>query len=533
MYVSCRDTASSTSARRRYSFREAVFSGWAEDGGMFVPEEIPVIPRATLSSWRQNAAAWTYSECCFAVLRRFVPRGQVPDEVLRGIVGDAFAGFGHGDVVCSRAIGGATVLELFHGPTLAFKDLGMQVLCKILGYFLEQSDERLNLLVGTSGDTGSSAIEAVKDIPRVTITVLYPGCNRIARLQELQMTTSDGANGVKVIAVDGTSDDLDVPMETLFGDVRFARTHKIGSVNSVNICRVLVQVAHFVWAAVTSSDGCDSLRFFVPTGAGGHVTAGAMARAMLAEDDTRIELHVATNENDSFHRILSTGAVSSDKVVTQSVAPSMDIAIPYNLERLMWLAAMEGRDGRDDHGQVERCLAAAKLMRSFKQTGGIVLPTALRQRLVRVCGITGSSRHSNASTLATIRAVNDEDGYVLDPHTATGVAAMRNMSRSEGTLNVCMACAHPAKFSKAIADALGSRNGGGGRDDPWWWLSAADRSHPSLARLLNLDREGGEPATELYARGTDWVARLRGWFEAQTEEQRRKDRALSKRSSRL
>ncbi len=493
---------------------------------MLMPERIPRIPRDTLDAWRQRTTALTYPECCFAVLRMFIPREDISDGILRGIImdgGGAFAGFGHRDVVRRACISGATVLELFHGPTLAFKDLGMQILCKILGHYLERSGTRLNLLVGTSGDTGSSAIESVKDIPRVTITVLYPGCKRISRLQELQMTTSDGSNGVKVIAVDGTSDDLDVPMEQVFGDVEFRKRHSIGSVNSVNICRVLVQIAHFVWAAVSTPKDSDRIRFFVPTGAGGHVTAGVMARAMLAEDDKLVELHVATNKNDAFHQILSTGAVSSDstKVVTQSVSPSMDIAVPYNLERLMWLASMEGEN------QVDHCLAAAKLMRSFKETGAIVLPAIMREQMVAVCGITGSSSHSNASTLATIKIVNDEDGYVLDPHTAIGVAAMRGVPESVGTLNVCMACAHPAKFSDAIADALGKR-----RDDPWWWLSSADRAHPSVAGLLKLDGVDQEPVAELYARGTDWVGRLRGWFETQTEAQTREDDVV-KRESRL
>ena len=296
LYVSCRDTAP-IDARKRYSFREAVFAGWAEDGGMLMPERIPRIPASTLRAWRQRGAGFTYNECCFEVMRMFIPQEEIPDQVLRRIVAGAFASFGHSDVVCKRTIRGsgqektwnsAAVLELFHGPTLAFKDLGMQVLCRVLEFFLDESDERLNLLVGTSGDTGSSAIEAVKEIPRVTITVLYPGCNRIARLQELQMTMeSEGAeNGVKVIAVDGTSDDLDVPIEKIFGDVAFRKMHSIGSVNSVNVCRVLVQVVHFVWSIVTAGHS-NGVRFFVPTGAGGHLTAGVLARMMTRTHKTK------------------------------------------------------------------------------------------------------------------------------------------------------------------------------------------------------------------------------------------------------
>ena len=532
LYVSCRDRAS-IGTRKRYSFREAVFAGWAEDGGMLMPERIPRIPASTLRAWRQRAAGFTYNECCFEVLRRFIPREEIPDQVLLRIIIDAFSSFGHSDVVCKRSIGScAVVLELFHGPTLAFKDLGMQVLCRILEFYLNESKERLNLLVGTSGDTGSSAIEAVKNIPCVTITVLYPGCNRITRLQELQMTMEGefAENGVKVIAVDGTSDDLDVPIEMVFGDVAFRKMHRIGSVNSVNICRVLVQVVHFIWSTVTSEKS-DGVRFFVPTGAGGHVTAGVISRIMLMEDETlpnHIELHVATNANNTFHRILSTGTVTKEetKSVSKTVAPSMDISVPYNLERLMWIAAMEGTDivsGEDENDEKEkRCIAAADLLRSFKMTGGIVLPEDTHTRILRVCGISGSSYHSNESILTTIKAVNDADGYVLDPHTAVGVAAM--MSHRHQDSNICMACAHPAKFSTAIHDALGMEDG----QDPWWWLSSRDRAHPSVLNLLELDKTSRVPAAEFYELGTDWTSRLRQWFEAQTGEQMRVSSATSK-----
>ena len=531
-YVSCRDASPTLAGRRRYSFRDAIFSGWAEDGGMLVPQPVPRIPADKLAAWRAEAVAGTlsYPECCYRVLRYFVPAVDIPDATLRRIViDDAFKGFGDASVVKEVDLSGVRLLELWHGPPLAFKDLGMQVLCKLLQHFLDKEGggARLNLLVGTSGDTGSSAIEAAKDLDRVTITVLYPQGRGITRLQELQMTEEDGRNGVHVIGIEGTSDDLDRPMETVFGDVAFRKRHSIGSVNSVNICRVVVQVAHFVWAALRTPASEDiqhpnTVRFFVPTGAGGHVTAGVMAREMMADDPSGArppELHVATNSNDVFHRILSTGS-SGDQAgtVQPTVAPSMDIQIPYNLERLLWLSAMLA--GGDEADKVRRCAEAARLMRSFKETARIELPEALRERIATVCGVSGSSCHDDAKVLAMIRAVHARNRYVLCPHTAIGVrAAMLDEAHAkggEGSISrVCMACAHPAKFLAAVGKALALE----GADARWGWASVEDRAHPSVGRLIVLDEAGREPVCESYKLGTDWTARLRAHFEAQTARQ--------------
>ena len=507
------------------------------------------------------------------MLRLFVPPEDISDAALhRLITVDAFAGFATPDIVRNKRLyNGTNVLELWHGPTLAFKDLGMQVLCKLLQYYLDTDADPgkvLNLLVGTSGDTGSSAIEAVKDLPNVTITVLYPKGKGITLLQELQMTTVGEIenNGVHVIGVDGSSDDLDRPMEVIFNDVAFKHQHNIGSVNSVNIARVLVQIAHYIWAAVvvgggekassSSSSGgsgggntVQNIHFYVPTGAGGHVSAGVMAKRMLRELNTvQLHLHVATNSNDVFHRILHHGDSSlsapstfssqsssttpttacakeaeesidltpGSTPVVSTVSPSMDIQIPYNLERLLWMGVMFNDDS-DEQCKINQCIESSMLMKDFKQTERIHLDATIRERLIRWCGIAGSSAHSDTETKDTILQVyqRSSDKYVLDPHTAIGVHASmvdpnRNPTNETNEIVFCMACAHPSKFPVAIAQALAGVQEGG--DDKWWWLS--DSTHSSVKKLLDL--EGKHVLCEEYEKNSNWVDRLREHFVQQS-----------------
>jgi len=614
MFVSCRSTATTLDARKKYTFREAIFQGWAEDGGMIMPEKFPAIPLSTLQGWSKKKIS--YSECCYQIIRLFVPVEDIPDKALRHIITvDAFDSFGTSNIVKNKVLNIKTkiktkikteaetetetemetkdgsaahhnaadhpqhnntinILELWHGPTLAFKDLGMQVLCKLLQYYLDYNKEApdvLNLLVGTSGDTGSSAIEAVKELPNVTITVLYPKGRGITLLQELQMTSVGeiSNNGVKVIGIDGTSDDLDRPMEAIFNDVEFKKQHSIGSVNSVNICRVLVQIAHYIWAAVVVADDEDedgdgkgkgkknndidnnknnenqnvkNIHFYVPTGAGGHITAGAMARRMLREMTTvRLNLHVATNSNDVFHRIIQCGTnnngnntsqagetkTSTSGAVVSTLSPSMDIQVPYNLERLLWMSSMFN-DTLDEETKIKKCIESAKLMKSFKETENIQLSAEMRDRLIGQCGIVGSSAHDDQVTKETISQVynnSDDQKYVLDPHTAIGVhASMLNSNKEKDDIVFCMACAHPSKFPVAIEQALegvvgftGSNTGKG--KEKWWWLS--DQEHSSVQNLLELDRKNVKVTCEEYKFGTDWVNRLKEHFVAQTEEKGR------------
>ena len=548
-YVSCRDEANDLSNRRTYTFRESIFAGWAEDGGMLMPETFPALNISDVAKWRNDKIS--YPECCYQILRLFIPVQDISNEALHKLITvDAFSNFGHSEIVVNHVLEsqpGTNVLELWHGNTLAFKDLGMQCLCKLLQHYLENDKDApnlLNLLVGTSGDTGSSAIEAVKDLSNVSITVLYPKGRGITELQELQMTVvgEEEGNGVKVIGIDGTSDDLDRPMEAVFGDVAFRKTHSIGSVNSVNICRVVVQIAHYIWATVVVAPNTEQdIHFYVPTGAGGHVTAGCMAKRMLCDVSQNIFLHIATNSNDVFHQIISTGDSKSSSTsslldmscctssrtssslppMVSTIAPSMDIQIPYNLERLLWMSAMFSTNNNEE--KIARCIESARLMREFKKTERIILTEEIRLRLFQYCGVIESSSHNDEDTLEVIRQIylSEADNYVLDPHTAIGVrASMLDQQRKEGSIVFCMACAHPSKFSEAIGNALKNEKNEKNekkKEDKWWWLSTTDLNHSSVQRLLELDRSNREPVSEEYKLGTDWTKRLKEHFVLQTE----------------
>ena len=542
-YVSCRDTAPNPYARRFYTFEQSIFCGWAEDGGMIMPQPLPKINAATLVAWK----ALSYPELCYEVMRLFIPEIEISNDDLRTlIVRDAFRAFGDDSVVRMRdnaAGDGIHVCELWHGPTLAFKDLGMQVLARLLQHFLARSGQVLNLLVGTSGDTGSSAIEAVRSLSNVSIAVLYPKGRGISLLQELQMTTvGEVEPRVHVIGVEGSSDDLDVAIEEVFADVPFRKAHSIGSTNSVNICRVLVQIVHYFWsylrvcdragrgAGTGSGAGAGSgagsgsgagagtntppptVAFSVPSGACGHVTAGAIARAMGLPMAT---LHAATNANDIFHRLVATGStkgVVKGRVVA-TCAPSMDIMMPYNVERLLYLAV----GGEHNTTAAKR---AAGIMREFKTTGMSQLPVDVHAALLRVCGLT-SSCTADSQCADTIRRVftstrREGDAYVLDPHTAMGVhAALTAPVLQTADHVVCMACAHPSKFSSTVVAALEPAAGGVRQTaDEWWWLSESDRNHVHVKSLLRL--LGRKPVSEEYKLGMNWADKLRQYFEQRT-----------------
>ena len=508
----------SESASPQFSFAEATLAGWAPDGGMFWPATAPTIDRTQLLEW----AALSYTELCAALLREFVDdNDELTPADLDAIVHRAFESFGSPAVVEQRELPAAAlgmgdadasvwVLELWHGPTLAFKDLGMSVLGRVLSHLLERRRERLTLLVGTSGDTGSSAIEAVRDLPNIEMVVLYPlqGFSSITAVQEQQMTTVRARN-VHVIGVEGSSDDLDVPMEQLFRDAAFKRRHRLGSVNSVNVVRLLVQAAHYFYSYLRVEPTAERrVHFAVPCGAGGHLAAGLLAVQM----GLPAILLGGTNANDALHRVLATGELSRGAVVP-TASPSMDIMLPYNLWRLLYVAS--GGDAR-----------AVRGWQADLATGRLQLPPDVRAWLasrVRTAAV------SDAQTLGTLRRVHALSGYVLDPHTAVGVAAAAELlgapappaARAAPVRVVCMACAHPVKFLPAVAAALGYSGPAAALDA----LPASElAAHPCVAAVGRLARgacEGYPPGQTMppgccmvLRRGQDWESLLRGKVES-------------------
>ena len=355
-----------------YTFEEAVLAGWADDGGMILPETLPILDASKL-------VGKSFEDVAFEVLRLFTD--NIPDEELKKVLNEAFNDFGCADVVKTRPIifgdHSITVAELWHGPTLAFKDLGMQVLARILNLLLLRRNERRTIIVGTSGDTGSSACEALAGLPSMSLIVLYPGHGRISAVQELQMSRCKEAgaderySNIHVVAVDGTSDELDVAVEGNLKDPTL--NTGLGSVNSVNIVRVLMQVVSyfFVYANLQSGSLSDepSVHFYVPTGAAGHITAGAMAVQM----GLPIKVVAATNANGApLAMLIATGSFRRGEA-SRSFAPAMDIQMPYNIERLLCLYARHA----GPPGEVGE--SVSRWMDALKETGDLKLPNNIEQ----------------------------------------------------------------------------------------------------------------------------------------------------------
>ncbi|MCO5062739.1 MAG: threonine synthase [Kiritimatiellae bacterium] len=404
-------------------FQDTVLEGLAPDGGLLIPERIPDV-RDRLSYW----ATLSYQDLTFEVLREFV---DLPGEDLRGLIERAYKAFAHPEIAPAWRVGPVWILELFHGPTLAFKDIALQFLSQFFEYVLEKRDARLNILGATSGDTGSAAIHGVRGQKRVNIFIMHPH-GRVSPLQEKQMTSVLDAN-VFNLAIDGTFDDCQTIMKSVFRDVEFKRRYSLGSINSVNWARVMAQIVYYFSSGlyVMAQTGAPRVSFSVPTGNFGDVLAGWYAAQMGLPVG---QLVLATNENDILARFFNTGTYRVGHVVP-TLSPSMDIQVASNFERYLFYRM----DRRAD------ALSAA--MESFAKTGS--LSVSGRDELFRA-GV-----GKTEDTLATIRRYRDEHGYLMDPHTAVGVHVAERHVRAEEPM-ICLSTAHPAKFSAAIEQATGS-----------------------------------------------------------------------------
>lgn len=331
----------------------------------------------------------------------------------------------------SVQVGDFEILELFHGPTLAFKDVALQFLGNLFSYILEKRGGKLNILGATSGDTGSAAIHGVRGKPNINIFIMHPA-GRTSPLQEKQMTSVLDAN-VFNLAVDGTFDDCQNIMKTTFGDVDFKTGHSLGSVNSVNWARVLAQTVYYFYSAFQT--GAKSVQFSVPTGNFGDILAGYLAQQMGLPIG---KLILATNENDILSRFFNTGVYGMADVVS-TISPSMDIQVASNFERYLYFKV--GQDAEKLVG----------LMNDFKEKGS--LKVELNENGV-VDDLFVAGKGDTAATLETIKRYKDEYGYVLDPHTAVGVLVAEKFQMEESP-TICLATAHPAKFTQAIIDATG------------------------------------------------------------------------------
>jgi threonine synthase len=409
---------------RNVSFREAVLMGLATDGGLLLPEAIPQVS-ARLAAWR----ALPYADLAREVMRPFVGRA-LPDAALSELVARSYRGFRHPEVCPVVSAGPVHIIELFHGPTLAFKDVALQFLGNLFESVLAESGDSLNLLGATSGDTGSAAIAGVRGKARISIFVMHPH-GRVSPIQERQMTSVLDGN-VHNLAVEGTFDDGQRVLKEIFNDLPFRQQYRLGAVNSVNWVRVLAQVVYYFHAAFRLQErtGCAAVQVCVPTGNFGDIFAGYVALKMGAPIRRLI---LATNENDILARFFATGQYSLGPV-HQTTSPSMDIQVASNFERYLYYRL--GGDTRK----------LCDLMAEFARTGSLRVPGSDPDFAA------GSA--TVAETAATIRTWYRSHGYLLDPHTAVGVTVAQRFLLPD-VPTVCLATAHPAKFPDAIREALG------------------------------------------------------------------------------
>ncbi len=410
------------------SFEEAMLTGLARDGGLYVPATVPVMSKGDIAA----LAGLPYEEIAFRVMRPFV-EGSFTDQEFADIIARAYDGFGH-DARAPLVQLGANhfLLELFHGPTLAFKDFAMQLIGQLFQSALAKRGERVTIVGATSGDTGSAAIEAFRGLDTVDVFIMYPH-GRVSDVQRRQMTTPIESN-VHALAVHGDFDDCQARLKDMFNDFEFRDRVKLAGVNSINWGRVLAQVVYYFSAATALGAPHRSVSFTVPTGNFGDIFAGYIARKMGLPID---RLVIATNQNDILHRTLQTGAYST-KGVTPSISPSMDIQVSSNFERVLFDAY--GRDGG----------AVAQVMDELKNSGEFTISQGAIDMLRETFQ---SGRASEQETMATIKDMHRQTGEILCPHSAVGVKVAKEHLGDEPMIT--LATAHPAKFPAAVEEACG------------------------------------------------------------------------------
>ncbi len=411
------------------SFTEAVMMGLATDGGLLLPTSFPEISDTQLTAWR----TLSYPELAFEVISLFAT--DIPRADLRELVNKSYATFDHPEVTPLVQQGDIHIMELFHGPTLAFKDVALQFLGNVFEYLLRQSGGQMNILGATSGDTGSAAIYGVRGKERINIFILHPH-KRVSRIQELQMTTVLDEN-VHNLAIEGTFDDGQAIVKAIFNDLDFKEKYQLGAINSINWARIVAQVVYYIYAALQlTSKGAEQVDFSVPTGNFGDIFAGYIARRLLPGHIRRLVL--ATNENDLLSRFVNEGEYSLRKVV-QTSSPSMDIQLASNFERFLYFLYDE------DSARTKEA------MEQFSASGRLQFTAAEQEKISQQFL---SRSVDQLQTKETIADFYSQYGYILDPHTAVGVKAGQDM-RQDGVPMVCLSTAHPAKFGEAVTQAIG------------------------------------------------------------------------------
>jgi threonine synthase len=407
-------------------FPDVLLSGLASDGGLYIPTRWPRLA---------DAAPEQYADLAAAVMAPFV-EGTIDLDEFGAMVASAYATFDADDVCPLVPLDDDHhLLELFHGPTLAFKDVALQLVGRLFDYELSRRGERVMIVGATSGDTGSAAMEAVRDSDKVDIVVLFPH-GRTSEVQRKQMTTLGAAN-VHAVAVEGTFDDCQDMVKAMFADQSFRERNHLSAVNSINWARVMAQTVYYVWASQRLGRRSTPTTFCVPTGNFGNVFAGHVAASMGLPVERFL---VASNRNDILTRLIDTGEMVADEVIP-TLSPSMDIQISSNLERLL----VELLDGNGP--------GTAELLNSFRERGRASLTADQHERLRSEFD---GARLDDDETLAVIAQTYERHGILVDPHTAVGIGAAERLRRP-GEMVVTLATAHPAKFPDAVEKATGVR----------------------------------------------------------------------------
>lgn len=454
---------STRSSEKAVSFEHAVIEGLAPDGGLYLPEKVCAAPPDWVSKWR----SLSFAELAVEIFKLYISPSEIPVEDLEKLVEKSYKTFRSEEVTPLYTLNSKRrlyLLELFHGPTYAFKDVALQLVGNLFEYFLHKRNEgkatsapdreRITVVGATSGDTGSAAIYGLRNKKDVSVFILYP-TGRISAIQEQQMTSVMDPN-VHTISVPGTFDDCQDLVKQMFGDRKFNAKYHLGAVNSINWARILAQITYYFKSYFallerlgwTRGQPLPRVKYSVPTGNFGDILAGYYAREM----GLNIELLIATNANDILYRFLNSGSYAKEGEVHTTLSPAMDIVVSSNFERFLWHAAR--------HTIASTNVDAGKLVKSWmeelKNKGSFTVPDEVHQY---ARSIFTAQRSNDAQTKATISEVYREisKNYILDPHSAVGVsAALAEMASDADTkkIYVVLATAHPAKFADAVNDSL-------------------------------------------------------------------------------
>lgn len=456
-----RSTRSSSNETK--SFEEAVIQGLATDGGLFIPPTIPQVSEETLfNKWSKLS----FQELAFEIMRLYVDPKEIPDADLKTLINNSYSTFRSNDVtpLAKNVTGNKEnlhILELFHGPTYAFKDVALQFVGNLFEYFLQRTNKdlpedqkkKITVVGATSGDTGSAAIYGLRGKKDVSVFILYP-TGRISPIQEEQMTTVPDKN-VQTLSVKGTFDNCQDIVKAIFGDKDFNTKHNVGAVNSINWARILAQITYYFYSYFKATGGKkDKVKFVVPSGNFGDILAGYFAKKMGLPVE---KLVIATNANDILDRFLKSGTYERSDEVAATYSPAMDILISSNFERLLWFLAREyiaNGDNLKAGETINNWFNQLKTDGKF-QVDQTVINGALKDF--------SSERVSNEQTLETIKKVyeisENPKHYIIDPHTAVGVCATERLisADNDSSINyITLSTAHPAKFADAVNNALSS-----------------------------------------------------------------------------